>query len=106
VKNLTPGPYSRTRTNGEGRKSVTPPRGAIDATVRRSSLVIGGLLILPPRFTPRGWGQISGLATAELLSLKLKLFLMARRTASVACPLVVKLIGSKLLNKFIVQAED
>ena len=36
--NLAAGPRSRTQTNGKERKSVTPPRQAIDATVSSSGV--------------------------------------------------------------------
>jgi hypothetical protein len=38
MKNLAAGRCFRTRTKGQGRKSVTPPRLAIDATVEESGV--------------------------------------------------------------------
>src|SRR6516165_5016515 len=41
MKDLAAGRYFRTRTKGQGRKSVTPPRLAIDATVEEKSSEAG-----------------------------------------------------------------
>src|ERR1700758_1295806 len=45
MKNLATGRCFRTRTKGQGRKSVTPPRLAIDATVEEKSSAAGRLFV-------------------------------------------------------------
>jgi hypothetical protein len=45
MKNLAAGRCFRTRTKGQGRKSVTPPRLAIDATVEEKSSAAGRLFV-------------------------------------------------------------
>src|SRR6202022_1920661 len=69
MKNLLAGPCPRTRTSGDRRKSVTPPPRAIDANGKAIQLSYRIADIAAPFHTQR-LAQISGLATAEVISPK------------------------------------